>query len=316
MNRFLICITALLMTGDPAGAKGRAPLSSAALSTTDSLGLSSSGCFSDETTLCLGSGDALSAGNGRFQVEVSWRDFNGTIGTAKVVPADSDDSGLFWFFDPGNWEMLVKVLDGCAVNGHFWVFAAATTNVEYTMTVTDVAMGVVKQYFNPLGEVSPAITDTGALATCPTNQVPTLTNDTTAVSSSGIFSSSYKAWYAFDGSNSSMWISEVFETPAWIAYDWGSSDRLISHYKITNTNGSSLTSRAPKEFTLQGWDDNRWVTLDTRTNQTGWVSGTPRTYRVSSPGFFSKYRLHITDDNDSRSGVVVISIGNLEFIGY
>ena len=79
----------------------------------------------------------------------------------------SPDSGLFWFFSPNNWEMLVKVLDGCRSNGHYWVFAAATTNVEYTLRVTDTDNGVSKQYFNPLGQASPAITDTSAFATCP-----------------------------------------------------------------------------------------------------------------------------------------------------
>ena len=149
----------------------------------------------------------------------------------------------------------------------------------------------------------------------PTNQVPTLTGDTSAVSTSGDFSSSYKAWKAFDSSNSSMWISETWETPAWIAYNWNTSTRLITSYTITNTNGS-LTSRAPKDFTLQGRNSGgSWATLDTRTGQIGWVSGTPRTYTVANPGFFSEYRLHITDDNDIRTGVVVISIGDLDFVG-
>ena len=31
----------------------------------------------------------------------------------------------------------------------------------------DTEMGVSKQYFNPLGQASPAITDTSAFATCP-----------------------------------------------------------------------------------------------------------------------------------------------------
>jgi hypothetical protein len=26
----------------------------------------------------------------------------------------TDDSALFWFFEESNWEMLVKVLDGCS----------------------------------------------------------------------------------------------------------------------------------------------------------------------------------------------------------
>ena len=84
-----------------------------------------------------------------------------------MVPAGSDTSGLFWFFDADNWEVLVKVLDGCAINQRFWVFAAATTNVEYTLRVTDIESGALSEYFNPLGRAADAITDTSAFATCP-----------------------------------------------------------------------------------------------------------------------------------------------------
>ena len=84
-----------------------------------------------------------------------------------MVPTGSDDSGLFWFFDAANWEMLVKILDGCAVNDHYWVFAAATTNVETTLRVTDTETHRVQSYFNPLGVSSSAITDATAFATCP-----------------------------------------------------------------------------------------------------------------------------------------------------
>lgn len=146
-----------------------------------------------------------------------------------------------------------------------------------------------------------------------TDQVPTLTYNTSAVSTSGIYSSSYQGWKAFDSDLSGyygMWISQVWETPAWIAYDFGVNTR-IDRYQIRNTNGT-LTSRAPKDFKLQGWNGGSWVTVDTRTNQTGWVSGSPRTYIVASPSYYSKYRLRVTDDNDSRSGVVVISIHDLQ----
>ena len=63
--------------------------------------------------------------------------------------------------------MLVKVLDGCGVNGHYWVLAAATTNVEYTLRVTDTVTGAVREYFNPLGTRAAAITDTDAFRACP-----------------------------------------------------------------------------------------------------------------------------------------------------
>lgn len=118
-------------------------------------------CVPAATRLCLG--------DGRFQVEIAWRDFEGKTGPGSVVPvgvAGASDSGLFWFFAPDNWEMLVKVLDGCALNGHHWVFAAATTTVEHTLTVTDTLTGETAVYHNPLGRPSPTITDTGALSGC------------------------------------------------------------------------------------------------------------------------------------------------------
>ena len=102
-----------------------------------------------------------------FKVEVEWKDFQNKAGHGRVVPFGSEDSGLFYFFDADNWEMLVKVLDGCGLNDHFWVFAAATTNVEYTLRVTDTQNGTVKEYLNPLGTSALALTDTGAFATCP-----------------------------------------------------------------------------------------------------------------------------------------------------
>ncbi len=115
-------------------------------------------CAPDATTLCLNAD--------RFRVEVEWRSFDGSTGSGRVVPVGSDDSGLLWFFETGNWEVLIKVLDGCALNDRFWVFAGATSTVEYTLRVTDTATGAVREYFNPLGIAAAAITDTDAFATC------------------------------------------------------------------------------------------------------------------------------------------------------
>lgn len=116
------------------------------------------GCLPTETALCL---------HGRFRVEVVWQEFSGNRGAGRAVPGNSGDSGLFWFFGSDNWEVMVKVIDGCPVNGHFWVFAAATTSVHYVLTVTDTATGRSARYENPLGAASPAVTDTSAFSVCP-----------------------------------------------------------------------------------------------------------------------------------------------------
>ncbi len=82
------------------------------------------------------------------------------------MPIPSDDSGLFSFFTPSNWALLVKVIDGCAANGRLWVFGAATTNVAYDLTVTDMLTGETRVYENPLGTTAPAVVDPGALGSC------------------------------------------------------------------------------------------------------------------------------------------------------
>ncbi len=78
------------------------------------------------------------------------------------------DSGYFWFFDPDNVEIVAKALDGCAVNGHFWFFAAGLTNLEVELTVTDLETGAVNSYGNPLGFPYVPNLDTLAFLGCPT----------------------------------------------------------------------------------------------------------------------------------------------------
>lgn len=106
---------------------------------------------------------------GRFEVSATWTNFSSISGDGTFVPVGSDDSGLIWFFQPGNWEVLIKIIDGCSLNNRYWVFAAATTNVRYTLTVRDTGTtpATVWSYTNPLGNTSPAVTDTSAFATCP-----------------------------------------------------------------------------------------------------------------------------------------------------
>lgn len=124
---------------------------------------------------CQPGSDRLCLGQNRFRVQVDWTDFQGNRGLARPVSFQSADSGLLWFFDSENWEMMVKVIDGCGLNGHFWVFAAATTNVGYTLTVTDTQTGDSRSYSNPLGQASPAVTDTSAFGSCPASSASVAT---------------------------------------------------------------------------------------------------------------------------------------------
>jgi hypothetical protein len=104
--------------------------------------------------------------NDRFRVDVSSLTST-SFSIAHLVPFRSDESGLYWFFGPDNWELMIKVLNGCSVNDRYWVFFAATTDQGYVVNVYDELTGAPVQYTNPIGRQSPAVTDTSTFRSCP-----------------------------------------------------------------------------------------------------------------------------------------------------
>jgi hypothetical protein len=62
--------------------------------------------------------------------------------------------------------VVVKVIDGCSLGGHFWVFAGGLTHVHTVIIVTDMQTGAVKTYTNPEGQAFAPIQNTSAFA-CP-----------------------------------------------------------------------------------------------------------------------------------------------------
>ena len=108
----------------------------------------------------------VAQGRGRFCVSARWWDFQGGSGAARPIGYRSPDSGIFEFFGASNWELTVKVLDGCGVNGKYWVFLTGATNLHYRVTIYDLASGVERIYENDAGVPSPAFVDTDAFATC------------------------------------------------------------------------------------------------------------------------------------------------------
>ena len=99
-----------------------------------------------------------------------------STGTPRPTPAQGSrcrsrrrpQSGLFYFFDPTNIEMLIKVLNACVPPfNHYWVFFAATTNVEFAVVVDRHPDREDGAYFNPLNRSAPPIQDINAFATCP-----------------------------------------------------------------------------------------------------------------------------------------------------
>ncbi len=114
-------------------------------------------CVADANTLCLH--------GGRFSVRADWRS-NPAESVEGFGFERTEKAGEFAFFDPDNLELLVKVLEGCAVNGRWWVFTAGATDVEYVLVITDHETNTTRTYFNPLRTPGRATRDVQAFA-CP-----------------------------------------------------------------------------------------------------------------------------------------------------
>ena len=116
-------------------------------------------CIDSITSLCLL--------RNRFQATAIWRTTQGTQGPGHALvrnDGNSAASGTFWFFDPNSVEIDLKVINGCNVNGHFWVFAAGLTDQGVVLRVVDTVTGFSQVYGTSPGAPFPTVTDIEALA--------------------------------------------------------------------------------------------------------------------------------------------------------
>ncbi len=114
----------------------------------------------ERSETCLTAGPELCLGE-RFRVTARWTTAHGA-GAGQALSAAAD-TGYFWFFAPGNVELTVKVLGGCGVNGHHWVFASGLTDVGVELAVDDTRTGRRYVHTNPRGQAFAADLATEAI---------------------------------------------------------------------------------------------------------------------------------------------------------
>lgn len=152
------------ITSEAGNIPGIAPSGDYELVTSCVLPPTSGGCVPDTETLCIDD----EPGDSRFEVKVAFDTVlgGGASGTGTPISLTSLDvtqGGLFWFFGADNPELLVKIIDGCAVNDHYWVFYAAVTQVGFDLSITDTTTGEVWQRSNPDRTTAEPQTDIQAL---------------------------------------------------------------------------------------------------------------------------------------------------------
>lgn len=117
------------------------------------------------TAVCTPNASTVCIMNDRFSVRLTYDIGQGPQPMTAIKY--TSNTGLFWFADATNIEVLLKMVNACSFNNRYWVFTGGTTDVGVTITVTDTRTGTVKTYTNPRGTNFGTITDTSAFATCP-----------------------------------------------------------------------------------------------------------------------------------------------------
>lgn len=142
---------------------------------------------------------------------------------------------------------------------------------------------------------------------------PVMTGNTapwgTAASSTA---SSGSAYQVFDKTNATgMLLSGL---PATISFTFNngapSSTATVDAYWIKIPAGiSGFTTRVPTEWKFQGYDGSNWVTLDSRTGETGWITGERRYYEFINETAYQAYRLYITANDEGGALIYVDEVG-------
>ena len=118
-------------------------------------------CIPSDTSLCLDN----APGDRRFKLTMGFSHNGGPAGFGQAIPGASigiTHGGTFWFFSQDNPEALVKVLNGCFINGNFWVFFSAGTNVGFTLHVLDTQTSTTRTYTNADNVPAAPVQDTSA----------------------------------------------------------------------------------------------------------------------------------------------------------
>jgi len=148
------------------------------------------------------------------------------------------------------------------------------------------------------------------------NLIPKMTSNSSPSGIASAFSelSGYEAWKAFDQNDATEWHwnnnGGIPIAQAFISYKFAEKVS-ISKYSMSIASNRAPATYAPKSWTFEGSNDgSNWTVLDTRTNETLWISGALREFSFTNQTHYFWYRLRITATNGSS-----IAFNNLLMFG-
>jgi PKD repeat protein len=102
----------------------------------------------------------------------------GNVGSGQVI-GQNDVYGYFSIpsvsGNAGNPEVIVKMVDATGIGQNYWVFYGCMTDLEYTLSVTENATGIVKKYSKDAAKPCGQFDTSGFLPTATPTQTPLAT---------------------------------------------------------------------------------------------------------------------------------------------
>ena len=133
------------------------------------------------------------------------------------------------------------------------------------------------------------------------NLIPEMTSNT-APSGVARASSVYKDWQAtyspwrsLNG-NDQDFFWDANTKVAWLEYEF--PQKMIVDKYVLRARELILYNKAmPKDFTFEAFNGEKWIVLDTRTNQVDWQIYEERAFKFTNTTAYAKYRINITRNN-------------------
>lgn len=137
--------------------------------------------------------------------------------------------------------------------------------------------------------------------------VPIMTSNASPSGTVAAVDGSANAFRAFDGTTTPY---EITEATGWISYTFGGgTSRVVDAYWMRSESNATQVNRTPSAWKFEGYNGSTWITLDSRTGESGWTAGEVRYFEFQNTTAYEAYRIIWTATGDSNNSYS--SIGEL-----
>lgn len=133
------------------------------------------------------------------------------------------------------------------------------------------------------------------------NLIPEMTSNTKpygVARSSSVYKdwqTTYHPWRAMN-TDDDDWFWDLNTKTGWIEYEFPLK-HIVDKYSLKARQDLTWNKALPKDFTFEAFDGEKWIVLDTRTNQTNWGIYEVRTFKFTNTTPYAKYRLRVSANN-------------------